>query len=281
MRRLICGAVLAGISVFLIAPSAAWAEVAIDSGGSGGGVAVTATKSGTSGGESSGSGGGGTSSSGSSTGGGTGGSSTSSGGGSGSTASGSGGEAAPVTNANGGREGVLYEPTAAAAGPAAAASGPSPAQVRAWAVSAAASVRLPVPSVGVDPDPSVNQWRIVAVGQPLWLYDGSAGRVASTASNGGITVSIVAIRDSVVFDMGESVVRCTSMSRRPVSADPRAASPDCGYRYQKRGDRRVSLTASWTVSWSALGQSGTLPMTRTASRTLPVRELLSVNVRPS
>lgn len=280
MRRLICGAVLAGISVFLIAPSAAWAEVAIDSGGSGGGVAVTATKSGTSGGESSGSGGGGTSGSGSSTGGGAGGSSTGSGGGSGSTASGSGGEAAPVTNANGGREGVLYEPTVPAA-PAGAGSGPSPAQVRAWAVSAAASVRLPGPSVGVDPDPSVNRWHIVAVGQPLWLYDGSVARVTSTASNGGVTVAITAVRSSVSFDMGESVVRCTSMSRRPVSADPRAASPDCGYRYQKRGDRLVTATASWTVSWSALGQSGTLPMTRTASRTLPVRELLSVNVRPS
>lgn len=184
-----------------------------------------------------------------------------------------------MTNANGGREGVLYEPTAAA--PAGAGSGPSPAQVRAWAVSAAASVRLPAPSVGVDPDPSVNRWHIVAVGQPLWLYDGSASRVTSTASNGGVTVAITAVRSSVSFDMGESVVRCTSMSRRPASADPRAASPDCGYRYQKRGDRLVTATASWTVSWSALGQSGTLPMTRSASRTLPVRELLSVNVRPS
>ncbi|QCV94190.1 hypothetical protein FEZ30_01935 [Acidipropionibacterium acidipropionici] len=278
MRHLVA-VVSAALALLLLAPSIAWAESSIDAMGSGDGFSVTATQSGTSGGGgSSGSGGGGSSGGGPAGGGGGGSSSGSSGSGGGSGASG--GEAAPVTNANGGREGVLYEPTVPAA-PAGAGSGPSPAQVRAWAVSAAASVRLPVPSVGVDPDPSVNQWRIVAVGQPLWLYDGSAGRVASTASNGGITVSIVAIRDSVVFDMGESVVRCTSMSRRPVSADPRAASPDCGYRYQKRGDRRVSLTASWTVSWSALGQSGTLPMTRTASRTLPVRELLSVNVRPS
>ncbi|AXE39032.1 hypothetical protein [Acidipropionibacterium virtanenii] len=185
-----------------------------------------------------------------------------------------------MTNGNGGREGVLYEPDPAAA-PAGAASGPSAAQVRAWAISAAASVRLPAPSVGIDPDPSVNRWHIVAVGQPLWLYDGSSARVASTASNQGVTVSITAVRTGVSFDMGEAVVRCTSMTRRPVSAEPRAESPDCGYRYQKRGDRQVRATASWTVSWSALGQSGTIPMTRTASRTLPVRELLSVNVRPS
>ena len=279
MRALI-KLVISSVVVLLLGVSNAWADGSVTVGGGDGAVRVKATQLGTSGGESSGSGGGGTSGSGSSTGGGAGGSSTGSGGGSGSTASGSGGEAAPVTNANGGREGVLYEPTMPAA-PVGAGSGPSAAQVRAWAVSAAASVRLPAPSVGVDPDPSVNRWHIVAVGQPLWLYDGSVARVTSTASNGGVTVAITAVRSSVSFDMGESVVRCTSMSRRPVSADPRAASPDCGYRYQKRGDRLVTATASWTVSWSALGQSGTLPMTRTASRTLPVRELLSVNVRPS
>lgn len=275
MRHLVA-VVSAALALLLLAPSIAWAESSIDAMGSGDGFSVTATQSGTSGGGgASGSGGGGSSGGGPAAGG-AGGSSSGSGGGSGS----SGGEAAPVTNANGGREGVLYEPTMPAA-PVGAGSGPSAAQVRAWAVSAAASVRLPAPSVGVDPDPSVNRWHIVAVGQPLWLYDGSASRVTSTASNGGVTVAITAVRSSVSFDMGESVVRCTSMSRRPVSADPRAASPDCGYRYQKRGDRLVTATASWTVSWSALGQSGTLPMTRTASRTLPVRELLSVNVRPS
>ncbi|AZP37168.1 hypothetical protein DUY81_04535 [Acidipropionibacterium acidipropionici] len=278
MRHLVAF-VSAALALLLLAPSIAWAESSIDAMGSGDGFSVTATQSGTSGGGgASGSGGGGSSGGGPAGGGGGGSSSGSSGSGGGSGASG--GEAAPVTNANGGREGVLYEPTVPAA-PVGAGSGPSAAQVRAWAVSAAASVRLPAPSVGVDPDPSVNRWHIVAVGQPLWLYDGSVARVTSTASNGGVTVAITAVRSSVSFDMGESVVRCTSMSRRPVSADPRAASPDCGYRYQKRGDRLVTATASWTVSWSALGQSGTLPMTRTASRTLPVRELLSVNVRPS
>lgn len=168
-------------------------------------------------------------------------------------------------------------PVPAAAEPA----GPSPEQIRAWAISAAASVRLPAPSVGVDPDPSVNQWRIVAVGQPLWLYDNAAATVSSSASNQGITVAITASRGAVTFDMGEGTVRCTSMSRRPAAASPRAASPDCGYVYQRRGDRRVTATASWTVAWSALGQSGTIPMTRSSSRPLPVRELLAVNTRPA
>lgn len=283
MRTLVL-TLVGGIIAFSVTGAPALADSEVFAGGDGNGFSVTATQSGTSGGESSGSGGGGTSGSGSSTGGGAGGSSTGSGGGSGSTASGpggSGGEGAPVTNANGGREGVVYEPDAAAAAPPAPASGPSPAQIRAWAISAAASVKLPAPSVGVDPDPSVNRWNIVAVGQPLWLYDGSSARVSSAASNGGVAVSITAVRNSISFDMGEAVVRCTSMTRRPASADPRAESPDCGYRYQKRGDQQVSATASWTVSWTALGQSGTIPMTRTASRTLPVRELLSVNVRPS
>lgn len=166
-------------------------------------------------------------------------------------------------------------------GNAATAKGPTPEQVRRWAISAATSVTLPSPAIGIAPDPSVNKWRIVAVGQPIWLYDPTSPTVSSSASNQGITVTISARREFVSFDMQEKVVRCTTMTRRPVTADPRAKSPDCGYVYQRKGDRTVTATASWVVSWSALGQSGTVPMTRTSSRTLPVRELIAVNVRPS
>lgn len=162
-----------------------------------------------------------------------------------------------------------------------AAVAPTPEQVRTWAVSAATSVRLPAPAIGIDPDPSVNKWRIVAVGQPLWLYDSAATVVSSAASNQGITVSIRATRVAVVFDMQEKVVRCTAMTRRPSTADPRAKSPTCGYVYQRKGDRTVRATASWQIAWAAQGQSGTVQMTRTSTRQLPVRELLAVNVRPN
>ncbi len=175
---------------------------------------------------------------------------------------------------------MLWEDPIPTAGGGAAVA-PTPEQVRTWAVSAATSVRLPVPAIGIDPDPSVNQWRIVAVGQPLWLYDSAATVVSSAASNQGITVSIRATRVAVVFDMQEKVVRCTAMTRRPSTADPRAKSPTCGYVYQRKGDRTVRATASWQISWAAQGQSGTVAMTRASTRQLPVRELLAVNVRPN
>lgn len=158
---------------------------------------------------------------------------------------------------------------------------PTPEEIRNWAISVATSVRLPAPAVGVDPDPSVNRWRIVAVGQPLWLHDNSVSTVASSAANQGMSVSISARRTGVRFDMQERVITCTSMTRRPANADPKAKSPDCGYTYQRKGDRRITATATWQITWHAANQSGTVPMTRTSTRTLPVRELLAVNTRPS
>lgn len=176
--------------------------------------------------------------------------------------------------------GGLGELEATGDGPAEA-TAPTPEEVRRWAISAAASVQLPAPAIGVAPDPSANAWRIVAVGQPLWLVDSAAATVSSSASSQGITVSITARRTAVEFDMGEATIRCTSMTRRPATADPRAKSPDCGYVYQRKGDRTVTATASWLISWSAAGQSGTVSMTRSSSRQLPVRELIAVNVRPA
>lgn len=158
---------------------------------------------------------------------------------------------------------------------------PTPDQIRTWAVTAAAAVHLPAPAIGVAPDPEVNQWRIVAVGQPLWLSETAPASVSSRVSQHGITISITARRTRVVFDMGEATITCTTMTARPASADPRATSPDCGYVYQRKGDRTVTATASWQVWWSASGQSGTVEMTRASSRPLPVRELIAVNARPS
>ncbi|WP_217496607.1 hypothetical protein [Acidipropionibacterium jensenii] len=105
--------------------------------------------------------------------------------------------------------------------------------------------------------------------------------MTSSAANQGMSVSISARRTRVRFDMQEKVITCTTMTRRPANADPKAKSPDCGYTYQRKGDRRITATATWQITWHAANQSGTVPMTRTSTRTLPVRELLAVNTRPS
>ncbi|MCI1746765.1 MAG: hypothetical protein LKI24_00795 [Acidipropionibacterium sp.] len=173
------------------------------------------------------------------------------------------------------------QPAAPAAGAPAQNRTPTPDQIRTWAVTAATTIHLPNPAIGVAPDPTVNQWKIVAVGQPLWLSDTTPDTVTSTITQHGITISITARRTRVSFNTGEATISCTTMTPRPATADPRATSPDCGYAYQRKGNRTVTATASWRILWSASGQSGTVAMTRSSSRTLPVRELIAVNVRPS
>jgi hypothetical protein len=134
----------------------------------------------------------------------------------------------------------------------------------------------------VAPDPSVNQWKIVAVGQPLWLSDTTPGTVTSTITQQGITDGDHRpAHPGEPSTWDEATISCTTMTPRPATADPRATSPDCGYAYQRKGNRTVTATASWRILWSASGQSGTVAMTRASSRTLPVRELIAVNVRPS
>ena len=47
---------------------------------------------------------------------------------------------------------------------------------------------------------------------------------------------------------------------------------------QERGDYTITATAGWAVTWQALGQSGTLPLSTRATSAIPVREFQSLVV---
>lgn len=146
------------------------------------------------------------------------------------------------------------------------------------------SLDLPPATPLIEPDPRRNQWHIVAVGQPLWLDVADATRTVDTSTTiDGYPVTLHATRRPIRFDMGDGhTVTCTSTTRWTRQVDPDADSPTCGHRYLTRpadGKRTVTITTRWTVTWTTLGQSGTIPVSKTATTTLPVKELLSVNVR--
>lgn len=60
-----------------------------------------------------------------------------------------------------------------------------------------------------------------------------------------------------------------------------ATSPTCGHTYtwpsrtktNPQGTYRITATAHWNVHWTALGYTGTIPVTTTDTRDLPVTEL--------
>lgn len=139
-------------------------------------------------------------------------------------------------------------------------------------------LKLPDPTPRFGPDPTANEWKMAAVGYPLWLWTDGPTEVTSRVEAYGVSFTLRARWRSTTFDMGDGhQVRCTQTRAYPKTAKPGTASPVCGYAYTKaslpKGNYTVTATSSWRISWSALGQSGTLPGSHTASQSLPVGEL--------
>lgn len=153
-----------------------------------------------------------------------------------------------------------------------------------FAGQATTDLDLPALSIKIGPEPTTNKWNMAVVGYPLWIWVVGGTRRATTVTNGGITIAITATRDNVEFDFGDGASEtCTSMTRLPASFTPGDPSPDCGHTYTKAslptGAYTVRATANWTLHWSAMGYTGTLPEEVTATRQLRVGELQSVTVR--
>ena len=143
-------------------------------------------------------------------------------------------------------------------------------------------LRLPdaVPRFG--PDPDGNEWKMLAVGFPVWLWTDGPRRREAVVSAYGITFRLRADLVSTAFAMGDGGrVTCTSMSRFTASSASGARSPDCGYVYVvpslPRGKYTVTATPTWRVRWSAGGFSGSLTTSYSDSAQLAIGELQALN----
>lgn len=154
------------------------------------------------------------------------------------------------------------------------------------AVAASRAVaRLPLtkPEPRIGPDPSVNQWKMAAVGYPLWLWTDGPRNQSTTLTEQGITITIDARLHSTTFAMGDGTTKtCETTTPHGPHVRPGQESPTCGYRYRrasKPNPYTVSATAHWDITWSALDQSGTMRIDHSGSRTLEVGELLALRTR--
>lgn len=149
------------------------------------------------------------------------------------------------------------------------------------AISVATQIYVPTPAPKFGPDPSGNEWKMLAVGYPIWLWTDQSGRIHSTQTVQGISVYLFAEPLDTSFDMGDGhAVRCESMTPYSSAVKPGTPSPTCGYTYQRpsrpAGDYTVTATTRWRITWSAVGQSGTFEMNRSGSRQLPIGEIHAV-----
>ncbi|RIV39002.1 hypothetical protein [Micromonospora radicis] len=131
---------------------------------------------------------------------------------------------------------------------------------------ALASISLLGPNASVAPRKRVGPG---LVGLPVWMWASAGanyfGPLSASASDRGLTVTIRAEVDEIVWDMGNGDrVRCDGPGT-PYDRTSRHAgrpSPDCGYDkgYARAGTYRVQGTLPWTVTWrSSRGETGQIP----------------------
>jgi hypothetical protein len=171
----------------------------------------------------------------------------------------------------------VYEPTAQGPAPVPLAVPVSPQRA---AYIAFARLKLTAPRPQIGPAPSLNRWKMAAVGYPLWLWaEGNTNPAPVSDSAGGLFVSLDANVSKIVYDMGDGTkVTCAGVGTRwgPwVTAGQ--ASPDCGHVYKKpslpKGSYTVTATTYWSVEWTVTGQTGVIPFVQSAQTTIPVGEL--------
>lgn len=164
------------------------------------------------------------------------------------------------------------------AGPAAPAAPALSPQEVAYIASARLQLAPPKPMIG--PSPELNEWKMAAVGYPLWLWaDGEVDPAPVSDSVADIAVSLDAHLVKVVFDMGDgNKISCSDLGTKWTPAvEPGAKSPSCGYAYEKpslpAGSYTVTANAVWAIDWNINGTTGTIPLYQSASTAIPVGEL--------
>jgi hypothetical protein len=140
----------------------------------------------------------------------------------------------------------------------------APPDPRVLAQQAIATMNLKAVSIGIVPEPAPG--RVGLVGMPVWMWDTNPGPstwgpITKTASAGGYTVTATAKATKVVWSMGDGeVVVCRSPGTPYEDSYGRQDSPDCGYTYTRQGVYQVWARSYWSVQWSGLGQSGSIPL---------------------
>ena len=137
---------------------------------------------------------------------------------------------------------------------------------------------VPAPVVRLGPDPSWNQWKLLAVGLPIWLWTEGVQPQTAATSMEGIDIQMQATPGGATVDWGDgTVIWCATMTSKTRYTDPLLMSPDCGHKYEHPGDYTITVTQQWIVDWAALNQKGQLQLQSVGTYpNLPIRNFHAV-----
>jgi len=170
--------------------------------------------------------------------------------------------------------------------------GPTPAQL---AQQALAKIHLLGAQIGLEPNPAGSG----VVGLPVWMWtaktpavpgphdtSGTWGPLTASASGGGITVTITARAQRIVWTMGDGhSVTCNNPGTSYKASGGSTRSPNCGYTYTKpsstvahpHGRYTITATTYWTATWNGGGQTGMLTPTSRSQTSVQIGEIQVVN----
>jgi len=155
------------------------------------------------------------------------------------------------------------------AGPAA------PPDPRVLADQAVATMQLKAINIGLVPEPGPGS--VGLVGMPNWMWvqgptDSTWGPITRTASAAGYTVTATAKVAQVTWDMGDGQVVTCGAGTPYQDSFGRQSSPTCGHTYTRQGSFTVRATSHWVITWSGIGQTGTITMDLTQSAPVTIGE---------
>ncbi|SCE63885.1 hypothetical protein GA0070216_10144 [Micromonospora matsumotoense] len=144
---------------------------------------------------------------------------------------------------------------------------------------------LAIPRPVIAASPALTTQQFVHVPVWWWVQPGWWQTQTASASAGGLTITARAVPRKITWYAGDGRnTVCTGPGTRwTASTSPTAPSPTCGHTYSTTsadspgGKFTVRAVATWDVSWSGGGFSGTEPnITTTTSANVTVTELRAV-----
>ncbi|MEU2201474.1 hypothetical protein [Isoptericola sp. NPDC019482] len=123
---------------------------------------------------------------------------------------------------------------------------------------------LPIDPIDIGIVPEDEPGRVGLVGMPTWMWAegpsaAQVGPQSASSSDQGLTVTLDARVDRVVWDMGDgNTETCYGPGTPYEDSYGKKESPDCGYVYTRQGEYQVSATTYWVADWTGGGQSGQL-----------------------
>ena len=148
---------------------------------------------------------------------------------------------------------------------------PEPPNPRVLAQQAVSAMQLRAINIGMVPDSLPGS--VGLVGMPNWMWvenpaPNTWGPITRSASAAGWTVTATAGVSEVTWSMGDGQEITCGQGTPYSDSYGKSASPTCGHTYTRQGSYTVRATSRWVITWSGIGQAGTITMD--LSQTAPV-----------